>query len=175
MGACPAAVSNAFELQATRIMFDILVYLFEHYDQAEVYPTSDQLAHKLSAAGFEQDDISEALEWLGGLREHSANAATLTAPQAGSVRIYAREEMARLNAECRGFLAFLENAGVLSAVARELIIERAMALSNINIGLHRFKVIVLMVLWQQQHPLDMLILDELLADAEDDEEGPVFQ
>ena len=35
-------------------MFDILVYLFESYIHADACPESDQLARKLSAAGFAQ-------------------------------------------------------------------------------------------------------------------------
>ena len=49
-------------------MFDILVYLFETYVHAGACPESDQLARKLSAAGFEEEEISEALSWLDGLR-----------------------------------------------------------------------------------------------------------
>ncbi len=155
-------------------MFDILVYLFENYVHAGACPESDQLARKLSAAGFEDEDISEALEWLSGLREPSAAASVIAAPHEGSIRLYAAEEEARIDAGCRGFLLFLENAGVLDAATRELIIERSLALSSFNLNLHRLKVIVLMVLWQKDHPLDTLILDELLAE-EDDEETFAFQ
>src|SRR5690606_24656059 len=89
-------------------------------------------------------------------------------PESDSVRIYAEAEMARLNAECRGFIAFLENAGALDALTRELIIERAMALDRFSVNLHRLKVIVLMVLWQQEQPMDSLILDELLNGDDED-------
>ena len=53
-------------------MFDILVYLFESYIHADACPEPDQLTRKLSAAGFEQEEISEALEWLAGLRRVAA-------------------------------------------------------------------------------------------------------
>ena len=149
-------------------MFDILVYLFESYVHAGACPASDQLARKLSAAGFEDEEISEALEWLSGLRETAHPARPDISPERDSVRIYAEAEMARLNAECRGFIAFLENAGVLDALTRELIIERAMALDRFSVNLHRLKVIVLMVLWQQEQPMDSLILDELLNGDDED-------
>ncbi|MBX3685074.1 MAG: DUF494 domain-containing protein [Rhodocyclaceae bacterium] len=147
-------------------MFDILVYLFETYVHAGACPESDQLARKLSAAGFEEEEISEALSWLDGLR------AEISIPDIGSdstsVRIYADEEMRRLDAECRGFLTFLENAGVLDALTREMIIERAMALSDHRLTRSRLKVIVLMVLWQQEQSIDTLILDELLTEEDED-------
>ena len=38
-------------------MFDILVYLFENYVHADACPEPAQLARKLSAAGFEEEEI----------------------------------------------------------------------------------------------------------------------
>jgi Smg protein len=151
-------------------MFDILVYLFENYVHADACPESDQLARKLSAVGFEEDEIHEALEWFTGLREVSSQRPDLRSDSTAT-RFYAEPELARIDVDCRGFLAFLENAGLVNAVSRELIIERAMALSDSALTLNRFKVIVLMVLWQQDAPMDTLILDELLT-GDDDDEGP---
>jgi Smg protein len=153
-------------------MFDILVYLFENYVHAGACPEADQLARKLSAAGFEDEEITEALEWLDGLRQLSSHRVHFD-PGRDTVRIYMEEELAHIDVECRGFLTFLENAGVLDAEARELIIERAMALSDSALTLNRFKVIVLMVLWQQETPMDSLILDELLSEDGEDE-SPVM-
>jgi len=48
-------------------MFDILVFLFENYFQAGSYPDQETLSKRLSAAGFDGRDISQALTWLGGL------------------------------------------------------------------------------------------------------------
>lgn len=149
-------------------MFDILVYLFENYIRADAFPESEQLARKLTAAGFEEDEIQEALEWLSGLRSISSAQRPEIDPGNGSMRIFADVELARIDARCRGFLAFLESAGVLDALSREMIIDRAMALTGSTLTLGRFKVIVLMVLWQQDHPMDSLLLDELLV--EEDEE-----
>ena len=150
-------------------MFDILVYLFENYVHAAACPEIDQLARKLSAAGFEEDEITEALDWLSGLRSISDASPLATTPAAGAFRVYAAAEEARLSTECRGFLAFLENAGTLDAGTREIIIERTLALNGVTASLARLKVIVLMVLWQRELPLDSLIVDELLG--EEGEEG----
>jgi len=148
-------------------LFDILVYLFESYIHADACPESDLLARKLSAAGFDQDEISEALDWLAGLRRVARDIHPGIAPSSGSVRIYTDEEQKQLDARCRGFLSLLESAGVLGAAHRELIIERAMALNDFTISLNRLKVIVLMVLWQQEEPIDTLMVDELLTEEED--------
>ncbi len=47
-------------------MMDILMYLFETYihSDVEVIIDQDELADELSRAGFHQDDIYKALNWL---------------------------------------------------------------------------------------------------------------
>lgn len=151
-------------------MFDILVYLFEHYVRADACPDTDHLARKLSAAGFEDEDISEALSWLDELRADTFTGAVIQAPGPLSTRVFIPDETARLDAECRGFIAFLESAGVLDPLLRELIIERALAIDDLAINLDRLKVIVLMVMWQHDHAIDTLILDELLTERDDNDE-----
>lgn len=144
-------------------MFDILVYLFENFFHADAYPEPEQLALKLSAAGFEDEEISEALQWLDGLQEAGTESLPAIAANNDSVRCYSSEEIAKLDTDCRGFLAFLEGAGVLNPLTRELILERAMALSDHTVSLSKLKIIVLMVLWKQHQAMDTLILEELLS------------
>ncbi|MGB0128125.1 MAG: DUF494 domain-containing protein [Rhodocyclaceae bacterium] len=146
-------------------MYDILVYLFETYLSADAYPEARQLAHKLSAAGFEEDEINEALAWLAGL-PGVGDASGQIVPGPSSLRVFDEEELSRLDSECRGFLQFLENAGVVDAPTREAIIERSMALPEGQIELASFKVIVLMVLWSRREPVDALLVDELLSEQE---------
>ena len=83
-----------------------------------------------------------------------------------SIRCFGQEEIVKLDTECRGFLAFLESAGVLNPLTRELILDRAMALSDHTVPLSRLKIIVLMVLWSQHQAMDTLILEELLSGSE---------
>ena len=52
-------------------MFEILMYLFESYFDAGTYPEVDKLERKLTAAGFEEEEISEALSWLSALQQQS--------------------------------------------------------------------------------------------------------
>jgi Smg protein len=145
-------------------MFDILVYLFENYYQSDLYPDQDALARKLTAAGFEHDDISDALSWLQGLAAPDASTFPDSLEESTAFRGYAEVEAAKLGVEGRGFLAFLESAKALTPLLREIIIERAMALSEDRVSIEKLKVIVLMVLWSQQHSIDSLILEELLSD-----------
>lgn len=147
-------------------MIDILVYLFENY-QPDACPAPSVLAKKLTAAGFEANDISAALVWLDGLGSQAAPMAPGTG--GGALRIYDEDEQARLTVESRGFLAFLEHQEAIDAALREIIIERALALPGDTVGIDRLKVIVLTVIWRRQHAIDALILEELLAEDEDED------
>ena len=116
-------------------MFEVLVYLFENYYQAESYPDHSTLSRKLTAAGFENEDISEALDWLNGLNHLSDHPLPAAFDSRASHRTFVDSEQSKLSIESRGFLMFLESAGVLSPVLREMIIERAMALEDDVVGL----------------------------------------
>ncbi|TMG78706.1 MAG: DUF494 domain-containing protein [Betaproteobacteria bacterium] len=147
-------------------MFDILVYLFENYYQTEAYPDQDTLQRKLHAAGFENDDIHDALDWLNTLTRAPDDSLPESLDARSSFRGYTADEVAKLSLESRGFIAFLEGAKILTPLLRELIVERVMALPDDVVGLDKLKVIVLMVLWTRRGNVDALILDELLPDGE---------
>jgi len=147
-------------------MFEILVYLFENFYQTEGRPDHETLARKLHAAGFENEDIHDALDWLNGLATPLEGGPLECLDGRSTFRSYNSEETGKLTTESRGFLAFLESARVLAPRLRELIIERAMALPGETVGLDKLKVIVLMVLWTRRGSVDALILDELLPDGE---------
>lgn len=146
-------------------MFDILVYLFENYYQAQAYPDYDTLERKLHAAGFENDDIHDALDWLNSLTRRPEEGIPESLDTRSSFRGYSKDESAKLPLECRGFIAFLESAKILTPLLRELIIERAMSLPSEFVGLDKLKVIVLMVLWTRRGNVDALVLDELIPDG----------
>jgi len=149
-------------------MIDILVYLFENY-LPDACPEPEVLARKLSAAGFGSDDITAALSWLDGLAGDEGKRC-LSPASPGAIRIYGEEEQERLPADCRGFIAFLEQHDAVDTPLREAIIERALALPDEEISLDRLKVIVLAVVWRYRHEVDALILEELLAEEGDEED-----
>lgn len=132
-------------------MFDVLMYLFETYihSEAEMSVDQDKLTDDLAQVGFQRQDIYSALNWLeklADLQEGDAAPLLLAAdPQA--LRIYTEEETLLLDADCRGFLLFLEQIQVLNFEAREMVIERAMALETNEFGLEDLKWVVLMVLF----------------------------
>ena len=152
-------------------MFDILVYLYETYFRPDACPEPAALARKLSAVGFEDDEISEAIVWLTDLTEMAGadTSATSVALSTGT-RFYVQQEYDALGSDAVGFIQFLESAGVIHAAQREIVIERALALDESPIGLSKLKIIVLMLLWSQGHEPDALMFDDLFGS--DDEQAP---
>ena len=146
-------------------MFDIIVYLVENYFHNGQLPSAETISKHLSAAGLEDDDISEALTWLSGIDQGADNSSLSDFDHNQGFRIYCDEELAKLTTEARGFILFLEESDIISAPQREIIIERVLALAEPGVDLERLKLIVLMVLWNQQHTVDSLVL-ELLATRE---------
>lgn len=146
-------------------MFDVLVYLYENYYRPDACPDADTLARKLSAAGFEGDEIHSALSWLSGLATVTQTTIPVAYADSSSFRIYVDVEYERLSPECIGFLSFLESAGVLNPLLREVVIERALATDETPVSLESLRVIVLMVFWSQGEEPDALVLEELLEDG----------
>ncbi|TFW00441.1 DUF494 domain-containing protein [Oxalobacteraceae bacterium OM1] len=153
-------------------MFDVLVYLYETYYRPEACPDPEALVKKLSAVGFEDEEISKALGWLTDLAETTSDFSDRYPQQTTfsfGIRIYAQRELDVLGTEAVGFLQFLESAKVINAIQREIIIERALAAAEPQVSLDKLKVIVLMVMWSQGKEPDALIFDELFSSEEDDE------
>jgi Smg protein len=151
-------------------MFDILVYLYETYYRPDACPEPAALAKKLSAVGFDDVEISEALVWLNDLAAMAGVEQSLTAASTGT-RFYVRQELDVLGASAVGFIQFLESAGLLSPLQREIVIERALALDEAPVSLGKLKIIVLMLLWSQGKEPDALMFDDLFG-AEDEGQAP---
>ena len=169
-------------------MFEVLVYVYENYWQGAACPEIDRLGRKLIAAGFEAEEIQEALVWLDGLNiaakgtkislpdapdtdaggalDPGSTPAHMQAQSSNSLRIYSVAEQAHLGAQSLGFVCFLETSGVLPPHMREIVMDRAMAAPGDPVSLDDLKIIVLMVYWSFGEEPDALVLDELCDDAE---------
>lgn len=149
-------------------VFEILLYLFENYmhDEGELHQDKESLQRELQEAGFRDGDVSKALDWLDGLSELEAPADGDAHFARRPLRIYAERELERLDTECRGFLLFLEQMGVLDHATREMVIDRVMALESDEVDLDQIKWVVLMVLFNQPGReaaaawMEDLVLDE---------------
>jgi Smg protein len=170
-------------------MFEVLVYVYENYWQGDACPELHQLSRKLTAVGFEAEEIQAALVWLNGLNIAAQNtqrgmpetaaaapagelpalrpASTGFLPQsAGSLRVYSVAEQEHLGAPALGFVSFLESSGVLPPHMREIVMDRAMAAPGDPLALDDLKIIVLMVYWSFGQEPDALVLDELCDDTD---------
>ena len=130
-------------------ILDVLLYLFEHYFTEDADPVRDRdsLQNGLIQAGFSPTEISKAFDWLDALAEQRPPASE---PRIGGpTRVYHGPELEKLDVECRGFVLFLEQHGVLDADQRELVLDRAMALDQDELDLDDLKWVVLMVLFNQ--------------------------
>ena len=165
-------------------MFEVLVYVYENYWQGNACPELPQLGRKLTAVGFEADEIQAALIWLDGLNT-AAQSTQIYLPQVnaanvdpsvelqtqaldqspGSMRAYSVAEQEQLGSEALGFVSFLESSGVLPPQMREIVIDRAMAAPDSPVELDDLKIIVLMVYWSFGQEPDALVLDELCDDT----------
>jgi len=131
-------------------MFDVLMYLFEHYymdEETDLSPDRESLHSELVEAGFPSPEINQAFEWLEGLavQEHE-----IQSPQTeNAIRLFSDRECERLDTESRGFLLFLEQMGILPPDSRERVIERAMALDTDDFDIAQLKWVILMVLFNQ--------------------------
>ncbi len=131
-------------------VLDVLMYLFQNYmsDDMDAEPDRDTVHSELLEAGFPSREISQAFEWLETLVEQQEQPLGLRGD--GSFRIFTEQERRRMDADCQGYLLFLEQAGILGSQTRELVIDRVMALQTEEIDLQQLKWIILMVLFN--HP-----------------------
>jgi Smg protein len=136
-------------------ILDVLLYLFEHYfTNDDPPPVGDRdtlqngpLFGELSQAGFSTAEIHKAFDWLDALAKQRPGATTPR--NDGPTRVYFGPELDKLDTECRGFLLFLEQHGILDAHQRELVLDRALALDQDQLDLDDLKWVVLMVLFNQ--------------------------
>lgn len=132
-------------------MFEVLMYLFENHMQSDckLHLTEDVLLAELEKAGFNAITIDKALDWLEGLLVVQENTAHNSATLSSSIRIYSIYEHHKLDVKVIGFLLFLEQTGILNTVTRELVIDRLMAIEDLDIDLPQVKWVTLLVLFNQ--------------------------
>jgi Smg protein len=153
-------------------VLDVLMYLFENYmdDGADVDfpPDQETLTSELAEAGFARGEITKAFSWLEALSQVRAGSVELVSAGHGGVRHFSPVELKKLDTVCRGFLQQMESAGVIDVAARELVIDRVMALEVEEIALEQLKWVMWMVLFH--HPGQEAahsILEDLVFDERD--------
>lgn len=153
-------------MQNKESLLDVLLYLYENYFDDELQDVADQTAleRELETAGFPREEIEHAFDWLADMEQHREQ--TQFRAQ-DSIRVFAEPELARLTAEARGFLLHLEQMGILSAKARETVIDRLLALDDDDIGATQAKWVTLMVLFAQPGDEDAFArMEDLVYDPQ---------
>lgn len=132
-------------------VFDVLMYLFDNYfeEYYEISSDQDSLKFELKQAGFGDTPVEKAFDWLDGLAAQKDLIQSDSLAENTTLRMFNDREMEKLNTECRGFILFLEQTGVLDAFDREVVIDRIMALEAGEVDLQQLKWVALMVLLNQ--------------------------
>ena len=141
-------------------MFEVLVYMFENYFEANIRPDQPTLAKELFAAGFDTSDINHAFDWFSKLEAMTSQAAEASEIQSTGFRVFDEPETIKISSEAISFIIFLEQAAILNATERELIVERALALPQSHIGIDEMRWIVLMALWNHGKTKDYLFMED---------------
>lgn len=145
-------------------MFDILIYLYDHYLGGSLPPDTDALSTKLSAVGFDADEIDRALSWLSALDQL---APTEPLPETQSQRGFSPLELQRIETEGLSFILLLEQSGLLPAHGREWVIDRALALGDESVTTEKIKWIALLAIARLNGPGDALWLEDLVRSDDD--------
>ncbi len=133
----------------THVM-DVLQYLYERFQEDEFVPLdkNQSIIRELEKVGFKLNEIDSALDWLDGLVEASSDNFAPNNSNSSHIRIFHPHELNSFSTEARGFLYFLEQAGVLDGHSREAVIDRVLALNlKDSIDLDELKWVVNMVLF----------------------------
>jgi Smg protein len=150
-------------------MLDVLLYLFENYmiEGQEFQPDHETLSVELSQAGFGDGEINKAFDWLEDLSELcDPPSTTVDGGASTSTRHFSPEEQLRFDVQAQGLLLKLEQSGILDPAARELVIDRIMALETAEIDTEHLKWVIMMVLCNRPGHEDVVAwAEELIIDG----------
>lgn len=150
-------------------ILNVLMYLFKNHmqDNCELDMTQTKLSLQLEELGFRRKVINQAFEWLENLSQKNHELTQL--PSENSLRVFSNYECKLLDIECRSFLVYLEQRGILNPHTRELVINQALELEREGIDISLLKWVTLMALFNQpdeKHALacmEFLVLDDTIG------------
>lgn len=114
-------------------VFGILDYMFEFLFSTTNFGEESEINDKeiksyLSNAGFDNENIENALSYLSNIAVQSESKEHINAPSTNSFRIYSDSEQQKLCTKSLNLLITLEHNKKLTAQNRELIIDQIMSL-----------------------------------------------
>lgn len=150
-------------------MLDVLLYLFENYmiEGQDFQPDQETLSIELVQAGFGDGEINKAFDWLEDLSELcDPPSTTINGGAVTSIRHFSPEEQTRLDGQVQSLLLKFEQSGILDPGARELVINRIMALETAEIDSEHLKWVIMMVLCNRPGHEDVVAwAEDLIIDG----------
>jgi Smg protein len=130
-------------------VLEVLLFIFEYFfdDESSYSEKDDDLVSTLEQCGFGSSEVNKALLWLDDLVDLKDLDYSPGADKTTAIRVYTPNEKEKLNTDCRGFILFMEQMDILDCKARELVIDRAIALEGEDVDLDRLKWVMMMVLY----------------------------
>ena len=129
---------------------DVLLYLFEYYSEDNDLEEDDdfEIRNKLKVAGFREDAIEHALDWVGIFKDSSSNN-TIQKPGSKSIRVLNDEEKNLLDEECQNYILRLEKFGLLPPLKRELLIDKLTSIGFEPMDIEVLKALSILMLFQE--------------------------
>ena len=152
-------------------VLDVLSYLFDNYLDLDwgVLGDENTLVYELEEAGFPVLEIDKAFDWLGQLIDLDVKNMDFIKNPQHSMRILTADEASKLDLDCQGMLIALERNGTIDSVAREIILDRAMALEVERLSSSHFKRIIGLVMLNRSWTDDVVAwVENLVYDPEHD-------
>lgn len=133
-------------------VLDVLLYIFENFQDEESNHifANENLVEALEDVGFSDGEIKGAIDWLDGLVEVTSDKFKPTATGQSAIRVFSPKEQMQLSTRTQGAIMFFEQIGVLDSHAREMVIDRMLALGpqiDEETELERLRWVVMMVLF----------------------------
>lgn len=134
-------------------ILDVLIYLFEHCvnDDALIDISRDNLELHLTDAGFRDEQIDQAFNWLETLIDMDIDEINPPDNDA-SMRVFSQQEISWIQPEGINFIMQLEQKGILSPVLREQILNKVMALDIESLDADQLRWVILMIFFN--HPIE---------------------
>ena len=142
-------------------MFNVFMYLIEHFQSLNACPERFFLEQRLENAGFEENEIDQAFGWMDKIRL-SHQKPNLQLQNSQSFRIFSQNEQLHLTEETLNLLTFLHEQEIIDNCQRELIIDTLME-AQYEVTVNHAKMLVLAILWMHEIELPILIGEDLLS------------
>ncbi len=147
-------------------VIEVLMFLFENSQKQDNFLSlpRKEIESILDRVGFTENEIKLSLSWLDDLLKLCDQVDDKVLVQVPKNRMISPYEQQSLSVKCQGYLLELEQQGVLDDLTRELVIDRALALSNAPLTVEELHWVVQMVLFnlpQYNHELIMVEQERL--------------